>query len=146
MALGLLGVAPAMGQENAAAPDSVESWDEHAWTPVVERKGVHISYIYYPEADSKHGGVVLRLENENDAAVRYAFTLIFRAPAAETTATVQGRLRPGEMRTGDEAGLFWVPFTEDEGTIGEIGLRGLEITPTREESSAHSDSCPSRKT
>ncbi|MFB6098647.1 MAG: hypothetical protein ABEK84_05970 [Salinibacter sp.] len=88
-----------------------------------------IDYIYYPEADNVHDGIVLRLSNHGDVAVRYAFTLIFRAPEADTTAVVRGRLGAGEMKTGEPAGLFWIPFREEDRRLAEIGLRGLDIQP-----------------
>lgn len=137
-ALGLMCVPPVAGQENAP-PDSVNEWHEDAWTQIVEQRGVRIDYIFYPEADNKHNGVVLRLVNESDTAIRYSFTLIFRAPEADTSTGVQGTLRPGEMKTGEESGLFWIPFRKSGRTIGQIGLRGLQITPVRRDS----DSTPS---
>jgi hypothetical protein len=99
---------------------------------MVAQDGVRIDYIYYPEADSEHDGVVLRLTNDTGAPVRYAFTLIFRAPTADTTVAVQGRLEPGQMKTGDRSGLFWVPFRKADRSIGEIGLRGLRIWTVRD--------------
>jgi hypothetical protein len=121
----------AQGQVPETAPDTSEPWHDDAWTPIVEQEGVRIDYIYYPEANNEHDGIVVRLTNENDVPVRYAFTLIFRAPEAETTATVRGRLNAGQMKTGDKAGLFWIPFTDQDRSLGEIGLRGLEIWPAR---------------
>jgi hypothetical protein len=59
--------------------------------------------------------------------VRYAFTVIFRGPEAEATAEVKGTLNAGEMKTGENDGLFWVPFRETGASVGEIGLRGVEI-------------------
>lgn len=143
---GLLSVPPALGQQRTAPPDSAKKWHEDAWTHIVQQKGIRISYIYYPEADNEHDGIVLRLDNDTDGAVRYGFTIIFRAPEAETTTTVQGMLRPGQMKTGEDAGLFWIPFEGEDHNIGEIGLRNLEITPAEDEPSAQSESPPSRTT
>ncbi|MFB6279430.1 MAG: hypothetical protein ABEK75_07980 [Salinibacter sp.] len=120
-----------LGQPTGAPPDSSEAWHEDAWTPILERDGLQISYIYYPDADNEHDGIVLRLVNDSQDTLRYAFTLIFRAPDAERKVAVQGRLGPGEMKTGDAAGLFWMPFREADRSIGEIGLRRLEIAPAR---------------
>lgn len=127
--MGLLTAAPIDAQSREAPSDTVEAWHQEAWTEIVRRKGVSISYLFYPEADNEHNGVVLRLRNHNDHPVRYAFSVIFRAPEADSSATVRGHLGPGEMKTGDEAGLFWIPFREDEYHIGEIGLSGLEFRP-----------------
>lgn len=133
--LGLLSVPEAVGQESGSAPDSADAWHEDAWTQMVERNGLRIAYIYYPEADNEHDGVVLRLVNDKEVPLRYRFTLIFRAPGDEATVPVRGRLPPGEMRTGDDAGLFWIPFKENDRPIAEIGLRGLEVDPVQETSS-----------
>lgn len=130
--LGLASVSGAWGQAPEAPPDTTGPWHDDAWTRIVEREGVRIDYIYYPDADNEHDGIVVRLTNDNDVPVRYAFTLIFRAPDADTTATVRGRLDAGQMKTGDEAGLFWIPFPDQDRSLGEIGLRGLEIWPARE--------------
>lgn len=139
LVLALIAAPAAWGQIPEAARDSGKAWHENAWTRMIEQGGVRISYIYYTEADNEHDGVVLRLINDNDVAVRYAFTLIFRAPDADTSTVVRGRLAPGEMKTGDDAGLFWVPFRDGDRSIGEIGLRGLNIWPVRESSSGHTN-------
>lgn len=117
------------GQPTRPRSDSSEAWHEDAWTPILKQDGLQISYIYYPDADSEHDGIVLRLVNDSQDSLRYAFTLLFRAPDAETSVSVQGHLAPGEMKTGDDAGLFWTPFQEADRNIGEIGLRGLDIVP-----------------
>jgi len=134
--LGMIGVGLLFGsiaraQAPDTPPDTSRPWHDDAWTNIVEQQGVRIDYIYYPEADNEHDGVVVRLTNTNDGAVRYAFTLIFRAPAAETSAVVRGRLEPGQMKTGDDASLFWVPFRQEDRSLAEIGLRGLRIRPVQ---------------
>jgi len=142
----LLGIAAAalgalqgsLGQPTESPRDSSKAWHEDAWTPILEENGLQISYIYYPEADNEHDGVVLRLMNDSSVPLRYAFTLIFRAPEAETTVPVRGRLAPGQMKTGEAAGLFWIPFKESGCTIGEIGLRGLDVDRIRQDASAGS--------
>lgn len=98
----------------------------------MEQEGVRISYIFYRDADTKHNGVVLRLENDREVALEYSFVLVFRAPEADTTTHVQGMLEPGEIKTGDRSGLFWVPFTNEHHRIGEIGLRTLRLTPVQD--------------
>lgn len=125
--VGLLSTSVGFGQQSTVPGDTSEAWHEDAWTTIVEQEGLQISYIYYPEADAEHDGVVLRLVNENAVAVRYDFTLIFRAPTADTSVAVRGRLGPGKMKTGDDAGLFWVPFRREGRRLGEIGLRGLSV-------------------
>lgn len=125
IALGPLQGTP--GQPTGPPPDSNEAWHEDAWNPILRQEGLHISYLYYPEADNTHDGIVLRLVNNSEDTLRYAFTLVFRAPEAEMDVSVQGYLDPGEMRTGEKAGLFWMPFRASDRNIGEIGLRGLEI-------------------
>jgi hypothetical protein len=132
--LGLLFVmGPVWGQDSTDAPaDSTEAWYEWAWTPIVSRGGVQISYLFYQEADNVNDGVVLRLRNTNDVSVRYSFTILFRGPRDTAQAAVEGRLDPGEVKTGDEDGLYWVPFQEGK-AVGQVGLRGIRVT--REEDS-----------
>lgn len=129
--LGLMALSSARGQPTGAAPDSSKRWHDYAWTQIVEQNGVIIDYIYYPDADNEQDGIVLRLTNTNDFAVRYAFTVVFRSPESDTSTGVRGRLDPGQMKTGDAAGLFWMPFTDSDQSIGEVGLRGLEVVPVR---------------
>ena len=134
--IGIIGLGFALGagaraQVSETPPDTSKPWHDDAWTKIVEQQGVRVDYIYYPEADNKHDGIVVRLTNTTDGAVRYAFTLIFRAPAAETSAVVRGRLEAGQMKTGDDAGLFWVPFRQEDRNLAEIGLRGLRIRPVQ---------------
>jgi hypothetical protein len=119
-------------QDSTRAPaDTTEPWFDTAWTPIVEKGGVRFGYIFYSKADNQNNGVVIRLQNENDRPVRYAFTVIFRGPAGEATAQAEGRLAPGEMKTGEKDGLFWIPFTDGR-RVGEVGLRGIDIRPVSE--------------
>jgi hypothetical protein len=123
-----VGVGPVQAQDSTAAPpDTTQPWYETAWTPIVVRNGVQIAYLFYTEADNKNDGVVLRLRNQNDYPVRYAFTVIFRGPEAEATAEARGTLQAGEMKTGENDGLFWIPFREKGYSVGEIGLRGINV-------------------
>lgn len=123
-----LGTPSVYAQDSTRTPaDTTEPWYETAWTPIVERNGVEIAYLFYAEADNENNGVVLRLRNRNEYPVRYAFTVIFRAPQAEATARAEGHLGPGEMKTGENDGLFWIPFEETGHSVGEIGLRGIQV-------------------
>lgn len=121
-------VSRARAQQRPRA-DTVDAWHEDAWTTIVEETGLKISYIYYPEADNENNGVVLRLENEGETPLRYVFTLVFRAPEADTSTIVRGELQPGKVKTGSASGLFWIPFEGTGYEIAEIGLRGLEVRP-----------------
>jgi hypothetical protein len=129
LALALGGIGGASAQDSTRAPtDTTDPWYDTAWTHIVEKQGVHFGYIFYSHADNENNGVVLRLQNQNDRPVRYDFTVIFRGPAGEATARANGRLGPGEMKTGDKDGLFWIPF-RDGRRVGEVGLRGIDIVP-----------------
>lgn len=125
---------PVWGQDSTAGADSTREWHDGAWTRIIERDGLDISYIFYSEADNVNNGVVLRLHNRNDYPVRYAFTVIFRGPKAQSRAPVEGTLKAGEMLTGDENGLFWVPF-DNRRRIGEVGLRDIEVRRLRTDDS-----------
>ena len=70
--------------------------------------------------------MVIFLRNTNEFAVTYRFTAVFRSADAEETARAEGHLGPGEAKTGDADGLFWIPF-DDDTPIVEIGVRGLAI-------------------
>lgn len=117
-----------------AAPDSTEPWYEGAWTHIVTRSGVQFGYLFYGEADTENNGVVIRLRNTNAAAVRYEFAVIFRGPEGDTTARAEGHLDPGEMKTGEPDGLFWIPF-KDGRRVAEVGLRDIEIAPRPDDQS-----------
>ena len=117
--LGLALVLRAAAQEKAS---------EKAWKTLLQHQGVTFKYIYYRKADSQNDGVVLMLENSSDMAVTYTFTIVFWTENEELEANASGRLAPGERRTGDAAGLFWVPF-RDGRSIGSIGLRSYKISP-----------------
>ncbi len=112
-----------------ASADTTQPWYEGAWKRIVEREGVGIAYLFYSEADNENNGVVLRLKNQNDYAVHYEFTVLFRGPQGKASAHAEGTLAPGEMKTGSNSGLFWIPF-EDGRRVGELGVRGLEIRRT----------------
>lgn len=116
-----LAVLPAPAEAQRAAM-------EEAWKPMLVHEGVAFSYIFYTEADEHHDGVVVRLINRNDYAVRYRFTMVFRSETGdERTGQAEGTLQPGELKTGDRAGLFWIPF-KDSRSVGEVGLRGWRVT------------------
>lgn len=108
-------------------------WSDAAWTPIIEHRGMSISYIFYSEADNTNNGVVIRLINENEHAVRYRFDVVFRTwEGEEHVERVEGTLRPHQMKTGDNDGLFWIPFVDGR-TIGEVGLRDYHVAPIRGE-------------
>lgn len=98
------------------------------WKEIIQEDGVAFSYIYYREADNTNGGIVVKLVNTNDHAVDYHFKIIFRADGDERIEQAEGKLEAGQAKTGDSDGLFWIPFEDGRG-IGEVGLRGYEITP-----------------
>jgi uncharacterized SAM-binding protein YcdF (DUF218 family) len=132
------GDAPGGARGEGPARDSTWRWSDDAWNPITTVDGVRFSYLFYSEADNENNGIVLRLENGNDHAVRYDFTVVFRAPDAERKGTAEGVLQAGQMKTGEPSGLFWIPF-KDGRSIGEVGLRGIEIVPTQARSGAGRD-------
>ncbi len=105
-----------------------QHWSDTAWTPLLEHEGVRFSFIFYSEADNVNNGVVVKLVNTNDYAVRYRFKIIFRAEGAEKIELAEGELAAKQGKTGDLDGLFWIPFPDGR-SIGEVGLRGYEILP-----------------
>lgn len=116
----------------SSIPAQAQHWSDEAWTPIVEHQGVAFSYIFYREADNTNNGVVVRLHNENDYSVRYRFDIIFRTGHGdEHVEQVEGTLRAHQMKTGENDGLFWIPFADGR-SIGEVGLRGYAIEPIRD--------------
>lgn len=120
-------------QDRTAAPDSTPprpdtslGWQEDAWTTIVTRNGVTVSYIFYGKADNQNNGVVLRLQNRNAHPIRYRFTILFRGPDGMESAETEGRVAAHSMKVGDKDELFWIPFTDGR-QVAEIGLRGLRI-------------------
>ena len=120
LALGLSQTKAAQAQQRTAG-----DW---AWTPIVNHEGVSFSYIFYSQANNEHNGVVLKLVNTNPYAVTYRFKMVFRSEGAAVVEPVLGTLQPLETKTGDTAGLFWIPF-KDGREIAEVGLRGYTISP-----------------
>ncbi|HHP7238169.1 hypothetical protein [Longibacter sp.] len=102
------------------------AWHEAAWNDIAMIDGVHFSYIYYAAADQLNDGVVVKLENRRQRAMNVAFTIIFRSPGAEVEDRFDTVLRPGEMKTGENDGLYWIPFGPGD-SIGEVGLRGVDV-------------------
>lgn len=131
----LLAAAPAAAQQSKSRADSAAAPHAGAWTPLFRHEGVAMSFIHYRRADNENSGVVLRLVNENEYAVRYRLKLAFLgvAPSGEDewrTGRAAGTLRAGQMKTGSDDGLFWVPFSDGR-RIAEVRLPEYHVTPLR---------------
>ena len=119
--------------DTPAGADSTEeaAWARDAWTPITERRGARLSYIFYREADSEHDGVVIRVDNDNDVPIVYDFTVVFRSAAGrEVTDEARGSVPPKALKTGDTDGrgnLFWIPFSGTGETIDQVGVRSLKV-------------------
>lgn len=107
-----------------AQPRTAGEW---AWKPILLHEGVRFEYLFYRAADNANNGIVVKLTNHNAYPVHYAFKVVFRTGAAVHVEEVEGDPEAKEIKTGESAGLFRVPF-KDGRTIGEIGLRGFRIT------------------
>jgi len=118
-------------QPSTAASDTTETLDgttgTWAWRPLVELEGIAVEYLYYAEQRSTVDGVVLKLHNQNDYAIRYRFRVVVRTRTDEYEHPASGTLAPGEAVTGDADGLYFT--VEEHETIAEIGLRGYRIVP-----------------
>ncbi len=125
------GTEPGAAQPPIAASDTTETLDgttgAWAWRPLVELEGVAFEYLYYAEQRSTVDGVVLKLHNQNDYAIRYRFRVVVRTRTDEYAHPASGTLAPGETVTGDADGLYFT--VEERETIAEIGLRGYRIVP-----------------
>ena len=106
-------------------------WYEGAWNEITTRRGARLTYIFYREADTKHDGVVIRVENTNNVPIIYDATVVFRSASGQVvTAEARGAVPAQGMKTGDADGresLFWIPFKDTDETIDQVGVRGLKI-------------------
>jgi hypothetical protein len=104
-----------------------ETSSDWAWKDVVSRDSVSIQYIFYPRADGGGDGVVLKLVNRGVRDARYSFTLIFRSGDDHVSETdVRGTVPARSLVTGEDAGLFFEPFSRGV-SVGMIGVRRLRI-------------------
>lgn len=117
------GAAPVAAQQTST---------DYAWKPLLQEGGVSFTYIYYAKPGSTVDGVVVKVANTNDYAVRYRFKVVFRTDGDERVEEAGGTLAAHEARTGDADGLYWVPFLDGRPII-EFGLRGYEVTRLAEE-------------
>ena len=125
MALLLLGL-------SSTAHAQQRHWSDEAWIPIITHQGVEFTYLFYSKADNTNNGVVVRLINENAHPVRYRFRIVFRTwEGDEHVEKVEGTLQALQMKTGENDGLFWIPF-KDGRSVGEVGLRGYNIEPVSE--------------
>ena len=108
---------------------------EEAWKELVQYEGVRFLYVFYPRADSVNDGVVLMLQNQNDYSIEYSFTIIFESSEDTVFADASGSLLPLEMKTGDAANLFWIPF-DDGRSIAALRMRNYRVVRTEEGGSA----------
>lgn len=106
--------------------DAQETSSDWAWKEIATIDGVEFVYIYYSEVREGKNGVVLKLVNWNDYPVRYRFRIVFKADGDEHEDLVTGTIGPETLVTGDDAGLFFLPF-EDGRSVGEIGIKGYRI-------------------
>jgi hypothetical protein len=98
------------------------------WKPVTTQSEIEMSYLIYSKADNQNNGIVFKLKNVGSRQLGYTFKIVFRAnDGSDVVSDVAGTLLPKETKTGDEAGLFWIPF-KDGRRIYEVGLRGLKVT------------------
>ena len=114
----------------ATSPEA-GAWQEEAWNEIAVVRGVQFAYLYYIEADNVNDGVVVRLHNRSDCPATVDFDVIFRAASRsgegrERVVEESYRLAPGERKTGENDGLFYIPFPEGD-SIAEVGLRGVSV-------------------
>ena len=104
-----------------------ETSTDYAWHEFLKHEGLEITYIYYVQRGATADGLVLKLVNRNDYPIDYHFDVVFRTEGAEHVEAVSGSMRAREIKTGDSAGLYWIPF-KDGRPIIELGVRGYEVT------------------
>jgi len=112
-------------------PSEAGAWQDGVWNEITVVQGVQFAYLYYAEADTRNDGVVVRLHNKNECAVTVSFDMLFRPASTpdelgEHVVEERYDLAPGEQVTGENDGLFYIPFPEGE-NIAEVGLRGVSV-------------------
>ena len=105
--------------------------DLSPWKLLINKEGIRIDFIFYSKGDNYNNGVVIKISNLNDYNVNYSFTLVFKSVDNEKPQTVSGLLLPGEIKTGSEEGLFFIPF-KDGRSISEIGIRDFNVNHTKD--------------
>lgn len=120
------------GSRTAAGDSTKAIPGEEAWQPFFRHEGVAFSFVHYRRADNQNAGIVLRLINENDYAVRYslgpAFLAASRAGDEWRRGRAGGTLEASQVKTGSPDGLFWMPFTGVV-DIAEMRLPKYQVVP-----------------
>ncbi len=108
----------------------VTTSSDWAWRPVLIQDGIEVEYIFYAEKESVDDGVVMKVVNNNDYDMSYSFTVVIRSVESVFEKRVSGVVKARTLITGDEAGLYWVPFSGGE-SIGELGIRAYKFKRAR---------------
>ncbi len=92
-------------------------------------KGLEAKFLFYREGNGiSDNGVVLLLKNQNDFDIDYKFDLVFNGTKFTSEKSVQGKLSAGEIKTGSNSGLFFLPFRDSTNVLYEIGVKKIRIT------------------
>jgi hypothetical protein len=113
------------GQIDLHAQSTSTDW---AWKILLRDKGLEFAYLFYSKADNHNNGIVLKLTNRNGYPVTYRFKMVLRSDDREVEIPVSGELDAKTIITGEEAGLFFVPF-KDGTELREVGLRAYRVEP-----------------
>ncbi|MGA7306281.1 MAG: hypothetical protein WBW88_15495 [Rhodothermales bacterium] len=112
------------------ALDTLSLAQPPGWQPLTVSEGVEISFVVHRYGDGRNAGVVIKLSNRNSVEASYRFRAVFKSENREWISdTVEGKLQPLEMKTGELSGLWWIPF-KDGAPVTEVGLKGLRIDLT----------------
>jgi hypothetical protein len=120
---GLVAVWFTLGHGTVRAQSTSTDW---AWHILLNHNDLEFAYIFYTKADNHNNGVAIKLTNRNDFDVSYKFKMVLRSEEREVEIPVEGKLAAKQIMTGEEAGLFFVPFT-DGTEILEVGIRGYRV-------------------
>ncbi len=96
------------------------------WQELASYKGLHISFLFYKKANDTYNGIVLKLQNKNEHKIFYQFELVFQSDKKEKKELLEGYLNSGEIITGSNNNLFFLPF-KDSTTISHVGLQKIKI-------------------
>ncbi len=112
-----------IGSAELTAQTTSTDW---AWKVLLRHEGLEFAYIFYNKADNYNNGIVLKLTNRNEYEVSYRFKMVLRSDDREVEIPVFGELAAKSMKTGEQDGLFFVPF-KDGTEISELGLREYHV-------------------
>lgn len=105
---------------------SICAQDDDVWKKLYDKDGFNVSFIFYGKADCSNNGIVVKIKNSGGERVFYSFKLIMRAEDKEADSNLAGWMDDGEVLTGSDNGLLFIPF-KDGTSIKEVGIKNVKV-------------------